>query len=94
MGINQFPNPPMKAGMTRKKIIRNACAVMIVLKAWFPKRDPGVPSSVRIKSLIDVPAIPAQMAIIKYSVPISLWLVDVSHCMWISDVFAGCVIAR
>jgi len=26
-GTNQFPNPPMKTGITRKKIIRNACAV-------------------------------------------------------------------
>jgi len=72
IGISQLPNPPMNAGITRKKIIRNAWAVMIVLKAWLPKRDPGVPSSVRIKSLIDVPAIPAQMAITKYKVPISL----------------------
>lgn len=43
-----------------------------MLNAWLPRRDPGVPSSVRIRSLIDVPAIPAQIAIIKYSVPISL----------------------
>ena len=26
-GISQFPNPPTKIGITRKKIIRNACAV-------------------------------------------------------------------
>lgn len=80
--MSQFPNPPINAGITRKKIIRNAWAVMIVLNAWFPRRDPGVPSSVRMRRLIDVPAIPAQMAIIKYKVPISLWLVDVSHCIF------------
>jgi hypothetical protein len=67
-----LPKPPINAGITRKKIIRNAWAVIIVLKAWLPRREPGVPSSVRIRSLIDVPAIPAQIAIIKYSVPISL----------------------
>jgi hypothetical protein len=26
-GINQLPNPPTKTGITRKKIMRNACAV-------------------------------------------------------------------
>lgn len=31
IGISQLPNPPMKAGITRKKIIRNAWAVIIVL---------------------------------------------------------------
>lgn len=30
-GTNQFPNPPMNTGITKKKIIRNACAVTSVL---------------------------------------------------------------
>jgi len=30
-GSNQFPNPPMNIGITKKKIIKNACAVTIVL---------------------------------------------------------------
>jgi hypothetical protein len=30
-GINQLPNPPIKAGITKKKIIINACAVTIEL---------------------------------------------------------------
>lgn len=30
-GRSQFPNPPIKTGITRKKIIRNACAVTKVL---------------------------------------------------------------
>lgn len=30
-GSNQFPNPPINTGITRKKIIRNAWAVTIVL---------------------------------------------------------------
>lgn len=30
-GRSQFPNPPIKTGITKKKIIRKACAVTIVL---------------------------------------------------------------
>jgi hypothetical protein len=30
-GNNQFPNPPMNTGITKKKIIRNAWAVTTVL---------------------------------------------------------------
>ena len=30
-GRSQLPNPPIKTGITRKKIIKNACAVTIVL---------------------------------------------------------------
>lgn len=30
-GNSQFPNPPINTGITRKKIITNACAVTIVL---------------------------------------------------------------
>lgn len=30
-GINQFPNPPIRTGITRKKIIIKACAVTIEL---------------------------------------------------------------
>lgn len=30
-GSNQFPNPPINTGITRKKIIKNAWAVTIVL---------------------------------------------------------------
>lgn len=33
IGINQLPNPPINAGITKKKIIRNAWAVIIVLNA-------------------------------------------------------------
>lgn len=31
IGTNQFPNPPIKIGITMKKIIRNAWAVIITL---------------------------------------------------------------
>jgi len=30
-GSNQLPNPPINTGITRKKIIKKACAVTIVL---------------------------------------------------------------
>lgn len=41
-GSNQFPNPPINTGITRKKIIRNACAVTSVLYSWsLPRKDPG-----------------------------------------------------
>lgn len=31
IGISQFPNPPIRIGITRKKIMMNACAVTIEL---------------------------------------------------------------
>ena len=41
-GTNQFPNPPIITGITKKKIIRKAWAVTIVLYNWsLPKRAPG-----------------------------------------------------
>jgi hypothetical protein len=30
-GINQFPKPPIRIGITAKKIIKNACAVTSTL---------------------------------------------------------------
>jgi hypothetical protein len=76
-GKSQFPNPPMNTGITRKKIIKNACAVTIVLYSWsLPRNAPGCLSSIRINRLIAAPIIPAQIPRIKYSVPMSLWLVE------------------
>jgi hypothetical protein len=41
-GNSQFPNPPINTGITRKKIIKNACAVTRVLYSWsLPKNAPG-----------------------------------------------------
>ena len=79
-GNNQFPNPPINTGITKKKIIRKAWAVTIVLYSWsLSKSVPGWASSARIKSLIDVPKRPDQIPKIKYKVPISLWFVENSH---------------
>ena len=52
-GTNQFPKPPIKIGITIKKIIINACAVTIELyNWWFPKNTwfPGYANSKRIKT--------------------------------------------
>lgn len=76
-GTSQFPNPPIRTGITRKKIIRTAWAVTMVLYSWsLPKSEPGWPSSVRIRTLIEVPRRPDQTPKIMYIVPISLWLVE------------------
>jgi hypothetical protein len=34
IGTNQFPKPPIKTGITIKKIIKNACAVTTTLYNW------------------------------------------------------------
>ncbi len=33
-GMNQFPKPPINAGITAKKIISSPCAVTIVFHSW------------------------------------------------------------
>lgn len=79
-GTSQLPNPPIITGITRKKIIRKACAVTMVLYSWsLPRSEPGWPSSARIRRLIEVPSRPAQVPRIKYRVPMSLWFVEYSH---------------
>lgn len=76
-GESQFPNPPIITGITKKKIIRNACAVTMVLYSWsLPSSDPGCPNSARIRILIEDPERPAQIPSRKYKVPISLWFVE------------------
>lgn len=60
-GINQLPKPPIRIGITRKKIIKRACAVTIVLYNWsLPRNEPGWPSSIRMRRLIEVPRSPPQ----------------------------------
>lgn len=89
-GISQLPNPPTRIGMTKKKIIRKACAVTIVLYSWsLPNKDPGWPNSARISILIDVPNKPDQVPKIKYSVPISLWLVENNHRIYYNNISIG-----
>ena len=72
-GINQLPNPPMRTGITKKKIIINPCAVIILLYNWESLIIlPGWANSDRIKNLNPVPTRPHQIPKIKYKVPISL----------------------
>ena len=76
-GRSQFPNPPIITGMTKKKIIRKAWAVTIVLYSWsLPRKDPGWPSSIRIRILMEVPRRPPHIPKMKYRVPMSLWFVE------------------
>jgi hypothetical protein len=77
-GINQFPKPPIKIGITIKKIIIIACDVTIVLyKCASPLKNklPGWANSQRIINEKFVPMTPEKAPKIKYNVPISLWLV-------------------
>jgi hypothetical protein len=77
IGSSQFPNPPMAIGITIKKIIMNAWAVTILLyNCSSPKKEPAVPSSVRITNDMPNPTKADQIPKIKYNVPISLWLVE------------------
>ena len=82
IGTNQFPNPPIKAGITMKKIIKNACAVMITLyNWWFPFKIwfPGCANSIRIINEKHVPRTPENAPNKRYNVPISLWFVEKTH---------------
>lgn len=76
-GTSQLPKPPIITGITKKKIIKKAWAVTIVLYSWsLPRRAPGCPSSARMRRLIEVPSNPDQIPKMKYIVPISLWFVE------------------
>jgi len=82
-GMSQLPKPPIKIGITIKKIMINACAVTTTLYTWSsPIKLPACPNSIRIIILRPVPTIPDHMPANKYKVPISLWLQDHSHLMW------------
>ena len=58
-GINQLLNPPIKTGITKKKIIINPWAVIITLYALSDKKvGPGIRNSVRISNLKILPTNP------------------------------------
>ena len=81
-GTNQFPNPPIMTGITKKKIIINAWAVTITLYNWeskFKTLNELNASSERIATEKKVPITPAKLPKIRYSVPISLWFVEYNH---------------
>lgn len=55
-GKSQLPNPPIKTGMTTKKIIIKACEVTKTLYKWsWNKKEPGWPNSNRMAILREVP---------------------------------------
>lgn len=56
IGINQFPNPPIKIGITTKKIITKAWDVTKTLYTWsWKNNDLGCLNSNRIKTLKEEP---------------------------------------
>ena len=80
IGKNHLPKPPIKIGITKKKIIINACAVIIPLNnAASPMTPPPCVNSKRIKNLRPEPTNPAHTPKIKYKEPISLCLVEATH---------------
>jgi len=74
-GTNQLPKPPIKVGITIKKIITNACPVTITLYKWWllSKKLPfGCANVNLIYNDRAVPATPEIAPNIKYRVPISV----------------------
>src|SRR5690606_18231518 len=75
-GIIQLPRPT-KAGMIAPKIITSACMVVIWLKNWGSTScRPGIASSLRITTENPAPMITIVKLKSRYSVPMSLWLVE------------------
>ena len=77
-GIIQFPNPPIIAGMTMKKIMIRPCAVVKTLNMWASWKNcsPGCISSSRMPMERIPPTNPPTNANTRYIVPMSLWLVE------------------
>ena len=75
IGISQLARPT-KAGMTAPKIMTSACIVVISLKnSGCTNCMPGWNSSARMIIAIEPPTKNIISANIRYSVPMSLWLV-------------------
>lgn len=74
-GTNKLPKPPIKTGITKKKIIKKACAVINTLyncQLEFNNVEPVCESSILIITEIIVPNKPENPPNIKYNTPISL----------------------
>ena len=78
IGTNQLPKPPIIAGITMKKIMMSPCAVVKTLNTSASPKIciPGCINSMRIPTERNPPMTPPTMAKIRYSVPMSLWLVE------------------
>jgi hypothetical protein len=77
-GTNQLPKPPIKAGISVKKIMIRPCAVTNTLKVWVLAKIcmPGSCSSSRMPIDNMPPITPAIIANTRYIVPMSLWFVE------------------
>jgi hypothetical protein len=95
-GSIQLPNPPIKIGITEKKIIISAWEVTTVL--YIPPDKILGPADLNSYRIIDDKADPIraiQTPKMKYSVPISLWLVDINQRVIIkSTPFIGLSLAK
>jgi len=74
-GTNKLPKPPINTGITKKNIIKKACAVISTLyncQLEFNIVEPVWESSILIITEIIVPNKPEKPPNIKYNTPISL----------------------
>jgi hypothetical protein len=80
-GNRKLPKPPIIAGITMKKIISIAWAVIILLYNWLSAMycTPGPDNSSRINTEKAVPTKPENRANIRYNVPISFAFDDKNH---------------
>ena len=84
VGTNQLPKPPIRAGITIKKIRILSCAVSKTLYncvLWFNNKNwlPGSANSILINTNKYVPITPLKPPKKRYIVPTFLWLVEKSH---------------
>ena len=91
-GSKKLPKPPIIAGITMKKIINIACAVIMLLYNWLSAIycTPGPDNSNLIKTEKAVPNKPEKRAKIRYNVPMSFALHDKnqrSHQSEILEIF-------
>lgn len=81
-GTIQLPKPPIRIGITKKKIITNACDVTTTLyMCALPLniKPPSCASSKRIAMDKTIPTIPENPPKSIYRVPICLWFVVQDH---------------
>ena len=80
-GTNQLPKPPNSDGMIMKNTMIRPWAVVKTLNMCALEKycSPGSCSSMRMPMEKKPPTMPPIMANIRYSEPMSLWLVDISH---------------
>jgi hypothetical protein len=84
IGTKKLPKPPIKIGITVKKIITKAWLVTIVLYNWLLPSKNCV--SVKANSALinkekDAPITPENAPKIKYKIPMSLWFVEYNHLL-------------